>query len=198
MARKPTKTDDDEPKKNVSPDAITKCAAEYEDLMGKRARLDALIGAMFNRYEKEEGVKRGAVKKAYRRRNMDADEVRAEIEDELFYSRVLGQIEWDKGGQGSFAAAIASPAPKISADAQARLARARAHADGYNSGKRGAKVSDTPSQFTPGSEEFVAWRDGWQDGAADREAKKPSDAKVVEATPRKGRKKGADGAAATA
>lgn len=191
MARKPKKADDEAPKKNVAPDAIASCMAEYEDFMGKRARIDAQIGAMFNRFEKEEGVKRAAIKKAYRRRNMDESEVRAELEDELHYSRVLGQIEWDKGGQGSFVQAMgAAPAPKLSSDAQGQLAKARAHADGYNSGKRGAKVSDVPGQYKPGSETYVAWRDGWQDGSADREAKQPGAAKVVKASTT--RKRGGD------
>lgn len=197
MARKPKAEDTAAPRKNVSATAITDCMAEYEEMMGRRARLDAQIGAMFMKYEKAEGVDRAQVKRSYRRRNMDPAEVRSEIEVDMHYTRVLGQIEWDaKSGQGSFIEAIAAiPTPVVSKVADANLARARAHSDGYNSGKAGAKVGSC--RFSVGSEQYVAWRDGWQDGTADREAVKPGASNVVKADARRERKGGAKAAAET-
>lgn len=61
------------------------------------------------------------------------------------------------------------------------LAAARANADGFNSGKNGALPHDNP--HNPGSEEFVSWHEGRDEGARSRELKNPSAAaRVREAT----------------
>ena len=50
--------------------------------------------------------------------------------------------------------------------AQDKLAVARAHNDGYNTGRHGGSADDNPHQ--PGTEAYVAWGGGCLDGAADR------------------------------
>ena len=182
MARKAKDAAAEAAKQNVDPNKIAECAAEYEELMGQRGRLDQKIGTMLRNYEKHDGVKAASIKRDYRRRNMTTDEVQAELAEDALYARVLGRIEWDAGGQSSFAGAFAE-VPKPSGAAADGLARARAHSDGYNSGKHGAKIESC--QFPNGSEEFIAWRDGWTDGNADRLMKNPQAAHTTQATPRK-------------
>lgn len=50
--------------------------------------------------------------------------------------------------------------------AQSRIAVARAHGDGYNSGKHGGSADNNP--HAAGTEEYVAWGNGCIDGEADR------------------------------
>ena len=102
---------------------------------------------------------------------------------------MLEIVDFDASGQGDFAegldrVSVAKPSPKNAM----RVKVARAHADGYNSGLAGGKIEGS-ERFPTGSEEFVAWRDGWSDGHAARIARHPEKENDTQATPRKrGRK----------
>lgn len=181
MARKPKDADKTA---NVDPNDIADCAAEYELLMGQRSRIDAKIAHCFDRFEKK-GVTRAPIKRAYKRRNMTADEVRAELAEDTLYARVLGHIEWDKQGQASFTKAMSVEIARPNGDAASRLAGARAYNDGYNTALHGGLIGSCKHQT--GSEEFVRWRDGWQDGSEARAETKPEATNGDAAKPKRGR-----------
>lgn len=181
MAKKATAEPADK-KINIDPTAIVECAAEYESLMGQRQRLDQKIGTMFDNYAKK-GVTKARIKADYKRRNMTAEEVQAEVEEDLLYARVLGRIEWNKKGQAGFSAALDETVPTPSIEAQAALARSRAYTDGYNSGRFGGSIDG--NKHKPGTEPYSSWRTGWQDGHGDRLDANPEADKVTQAAPRR-------------
>jgi ribosome modulation factor len=166
---------------NVDPDVIASCYQEYAELMSERARANAKVSAMLARYEKQ-GVDKKGIKNAYAISSKDPAEAARQHAKNTEYLMILEIIETDETGQGTFdkALTIKKPSPKSSE----RVRVARAHADGYNSGKAGGTI-ESRGGFQPGSEEFVAWSDGWQDGHNDRVAVKPEAEKVTKAEPRK-------------
>jgi ribosome modulation factor len=151
---------------NASPNDEAGCYVEYEERMGNIAREKQAIAALFNRYEKL-GVHTQAIKHAYIMvHKKDAQELHRQRTATMAR---LGIIEWDADGQGSFLKGVTIEAP--SGDAAVKLALGRAKAAGYNDGLAGAKVGSCP--HPAGSEEFVVWRDGWEQGHADRLEKDP-------------------------
>lgn len=171
---------------NVDPDVIATCYQEYAEMMSDRARANAKIAAMLARYEKQ-GVDKKGIKNAYSISSKDPAEAARQHAKNTEYLMLLGIITVDESGQGSFekALVVKMPSPKSSA----RVRVARAHADGYNSGKAGGTI-ESRGGFAPGSEEFAAWSAGWADGRDDRVSIKPSDEKVTKAEPRKRGNKG--------
>lgn len=167
--------------KNVDPNEVAACYAEYTSLMSDSARLGQKMATMLGRYEKM-GVDKKSIKHAYKMASQDPDEARSQHERNTEYLQMLGIVTWDKDGQAGFAetlAPVAMPSPKLSE----RVRVARAHSDGFNSGLAGGSIDNC--QFSPGSEEFVSWRDGWSDGHSDRLARNPDADKAKVATPRK-------------
>lgn len=171
----------------AEPDDIAACYAEYVSLRTDQGRVSQAIGTMLKRYEKRH-VDAKAIKHSYKLAMMDPAMATAQhaINDE--YVRILEIVDFDAAGQGGFAEGLERVTPKPSPANAARVACARAHADGYNSGLAGGKIEGS-ERFAAGSEEFVAWRDGWSDGHADRIARHPEKENVTQAEPRKrGRK----------
>lgn len=180
---------------NVDPENIKLCQVEYEQLMGQQARIAQKIKTMFARYG-DRGVEAKGIKENYRCRNMTSDEIRQEAARDWQYKRVVGLITWDDG-QGDFGTALVAPQPAIDMKPDKRLAVVRANMDGYNSALAGGDISGS-ERFPTGSEEFVAWRDGWDDGHSERLARNPNADKETTAAPRKRNGAAAEGVAGTA
>lgn len=151
---------------NVNPNDEADCFIEYDRMMGEMARIKQAIGTMFLRFEKL-GVHPDAIKHAYRMSTKDdAQEIHRQRTATLARLKI---IEWETDGQGSFIKGITLEAPKP--ETAAKLAFGRAKAAGYNDGLAGALIGSCT--HPPGSEEFVAWRDGWTDGHSDRLERNP-------------------------
>lgn len=187
MAKKPK----DAVKPNANPDDVTHCFVEYSGLQGEMARVKQRIATMIKRYENM-GVDGQAVKYAYSQSHKENPE--HEHRKRTEYMVLLGLISQDEDGQTNFSAAL--DVSKSSPEVANKLALARAHSDGYNSGRFGGKQDANP--FKPGEETFVQWINGWHDGHDDRLAHNPDADKITEATPRKRGRKPKDPATAPA
>ena len=150
----------DDLKANLNPDDVAECYADYADDMGQMARIKQRIATRFARFQAIGGDPKD-IKFAYKLDNMD--DAPAFLRGVLKTARILRIIptETEESGQVSFMPAFAPP----SAEADAKVAMSRVRNDGYNSGRHGSKVEACP--YNAGTEEFVAWRDAWEDGASD-------------------------------
>jgi hypothetical protein len=102
---------------------------------------------------------------------LDPDEARAELEMLVdVAAQVDIKITW-MGDQAAFADVMDMAQPAKNTQGTRDLAAARAHADGFNSGKNGGVPHDNP--FNPGTEEYVSWHDGRDEGQRSAEAKNP-------------------------
>jgi len=171
-----------ETKQNANPDEIAACFSEYSSMRADVARLGQKIAAMFGRYEKL-GVDQKAIKNSYTAAQKDPNEAAAQHRRNTEYLAMLEIVDFSKEGQGSFAAGLDVKVAKPGPGASKLVRIGRAKTDAYNSALAGGKVDACP--FNPGSEEFVAWRDSWQDGHDDRLARNPDADKVVQVEPRK-------------
>lgn len=181
MASRASKPQDENT--NVSPDAIAGCYAEYASLMADSARNTQKIAAMFARWERSDGVDKDGIQDSYKLANKDPEEAKRRIKIRKEYRAILGIISMDEDGQLGLDAEFAPHVSKPSPELQQRVACARAHADGYNSGKAGGTIDACPYQV--GSEEAVHWHDAWADGREDRIARNPDLENVTQAEPRK-------------
>lgn len=179
MAKKPKAA-----KPNANPDDIARCFVDYSSLRGDVARMTQKITATLGRYEKQ-GVDVKAIKHAYSESQKDPLEVAATERRNAEYVRLLGIISTEDDGQGSFGDGLAENMPSESV--QIGIMRAKAQAEGYAVGLNGGKVESC--RLTPGSEAYVTWREGFEDGHADRIMKNPDGDKVKKADTRRGRKK---------
>jgi len=171
---------------NVDPSIVQACLAEYTQVDTELKRLSQRQAAMLKRYEGQ-GVNVRSIKAAHRASKLDTAVARSQAQSDMRYLIIAGILkpaddEWVQTVSQSslFEANEQSDLGTVSPN----LARARAHADGYNTGKAGGEA--TNNQFQPGTQEYVAWAQGHKDGAADR-ALKPKLAKVkpADAEPKK-------------
>jgi ribosome modulation factor len=172
----------EEQRRNVNPDDVAACFAEYTSLRGDLARVQQKVAATLARYEKQ-GVDPKAIKHAYAEAQKDPAEAAAQHRKNVEYLAMLEIIDFGADGQGSFAAGldvkVAKPGPKASEG----LRVARAHSDAYNTALAGGTKDACPHE--PASREWQAWHEGFSDGAADRLARHPEKATVTQAEPRK-------------
>ena len=177
----PSKKKDDL-KANLNPDDVAECYADYSDDMGQMARIKQRIATRFARFQGIGGDPK-EIKFAYKLDNMD--DASGYLRGVMKTAAILRIIptETEESGQVSFLPAFSPPSP----EADAKVAMGRARADGYNVGRAGYPVDNCP--FNAGSEEFVAWRDRWEDGAADLAMKKATKPKA-EAAPTEKRGRG--------
>lgn len=150
----------DDLKDNLNPDDVAECYADYADDMGQMARIKQRIAVRFARFQAIGGEPKD-IKFAYKLDNMD--DAPAYLRGIIKTARILRIIpsETEESGQVSFLPAFDPP----SAEADAKVAMSRVRTDGYNAGRAGSKVDNCP--FNAGTEEFVVWRDSWEDGASD-------------------------------
>lgn len=148
-------------------------------------RANAKRSAAIRKFEAQ-GIDWGAVKLAHQLKKMEPTEREARLTANTRAMRAAG-ISWDSSGQASFEMGDPpSSAAGPPSHGSEKLARARAFADGYNSGRHGATLESNPFAHMPGSEEYVRWRDGWEDGQADRILLKPEKANETSPAPRRG------------
>jgi ribosome modulation factor len=208
MAKQPKRSDADpqaEPKRgrgrprkvivtsNTNPEAVANCFTEYASMMGDVARIGQRIAATFARFEKSDGVDSKAIKANYALSLKEPEVAAAQLRRNNEYARLLGIVSFDANGQGDFTAGLdVSPTQTLAPDAAARVQAARAHADGYNTGKAGGTLEH--NTHTPGSRAHVQWIEGYHDGHADRLMKNPDAANIKQATPRRARREPGNGA----
>jgi ribosome modulation factor len=170
-------------------DTRAECYAEYSELMGQRQRLNSKIAAAFSRFEGRgiNDIEKRAIKHAYTMSSKDKGEVERQHKANTQTMIAVGILTVaDVGWTETVTQAEMELSP--AAEKSALVLRARANTDGYNSALAGGDVGHCP--YNPGSEAFVAWRDGWTDGHADRIAKDPGAANEKTADTRRARRAG--------
>jgi ribosome modulation factor len=179
LARKPR----EELRENLKPDDVAECYADYADDMSQIARISNRIKVRFADFRKIGGDPKN-IQMAYKLENMD--DALGYLQGITKTAAILRIIptETEGSGQVSFLPAFEQPSP----EADAKVAMARVRADGYNSGRAGGVIDNCP--FKAGTEEFVTWRDHWEDGASDRAKMKAVKAKNVEAASTERRPRG--------
>lgn len=163
MAKKPK----DEPATpNTNTDDVAECYVEYTEFMGQIARVRQKIATMLARYENM-GVHTKSVRACYRLANMDdaPDYVKEMLRTAAILKIIPAAEESD--GQMTFLPGlkVAPPSPASAS----KVNRSKVFWDGYDAGLAGHLVETCT--FAAGSEDFVTWRDGWEDGHRDWEAK---------------------------
>jgi hypothetical protein len=157
-------------------DQIAEALADYTTMETQAARVRQGIKTMLDNFEKLGGDK-AELKALHKSMKLDPREAQAKLERRLRYHAGQGiVVSWTDTGQGTVIDQLGPEmqAPAKNTKGQRDLAAARAHSDGYNSGLRGSVPSDNPFSANPGSEEYVQWHDGRDDGQRDREAKNPA------------------------
>ena len=173
---------------NLSPDDVAETYADYSDDMGQIARIRQRIATRFARFAGMGGEPK-EIKMAYKLDNMDdaSGFLRGVIKTAQTLRIIPTEVE--ASGQVSFIPAL-SPAPAPEFDA--RVAMSRVKNDGYNSGRHGSPIDNCP--YNAGTEEFVVWRDHWEDGAGDlakaKAVKKPGEPANTQAAPTERRPRG--------
>lgn len=178
MARKPKQQ---ELRPNADLNVIAETFADYSDFRGEIARIGQKIQRLQTRSEAQ-GVDFKAIKHAYAESQKDPNVVAAQEKKNAEYLRILDIIDVDREtGQGTMMPGLKVAKPTGAAADKFKTSVARA--DGYNAGLSGSKIDACPTARWPvGSEGYVAWRDGWEEGHADRVAKKPENANVTKAS----------------
>lgn len=151
---------------NVATDDVAECYVEYTEYMGAIARTRQKIATMLARYENM-GVHTKSVRACYRLANMDdaPDYVREMLRTAAILKIIPAERESD--GQMTFlpGLTVAPPSP----GSEAKLDLAKAFWAGHDAGRGGTLIEACPHQA--GSEAFVKWRDGWEDGRKEWAAK---------------------------
>lgn len=185
MVRKLSEAMNDPASSNVDPTTIQACLAEYTRGDTEIKRLAQQQAAMLKRYEGQ-GVNVKSIKVAHKAGRLDKAAARAQVQSDTRYLIVTGILnpaddDWTRQiSQSSLfeSDGKADAIGKVSPD----LARARAHNDGYNSGRHGGEAINNPWQ--PGQLEHASWEQGRRDGAEDR-TMRGKGAKVADTKPRK-------------
>ncbi len=121
-----------------------------------------------------------SIKRQHDRAKMDPAEARADLEADVMVAAQMGiRISW-MGDQATFADIMEqTPEPAPASFGAQSLAVARAHSDGFNSGRNGAVPHDNPFAHKPGSPEYVAWHNGRDEGALAKDGKNPVSAERI-------------------
>lgn len=183
---------------NVDPSIIQACLAEYTTIDVEMKRLAQKQAAMFGRYEGQ-GVNKRSIKNAHKMSRLDRAEASAQAQSDARYLIITGILnpaddDWARAVHQSQMFTDAeetetdapSPATKAPVMSSA-LNQARAHTDGYNSGKHGGEAANNP--YLQGTAEYVQWAKGLSDGLADRKLRGKGATKVA-STSKRGRPAG--------
>jgi ribosome modulation factor len=173
MARKPRtqpdSADTQSPPNGPSPERIAEVLAEFTQLTTAGQRINQQKSTLLTTFQKQ-GGKPKLLKALHASLKLDKAEAVAEIGEYVRYHATQDiRVSWLANGQGALDDVLGDEhaAPAKNTKGQRDLAAARAHSDGYNSGLRGAKPSDNPFAHAPGSEEYVQWHDGRDEGQRD-------------------------------
>ena len=163
-----------------SPDRINFYLARFTTLKTEAARVAQEIKADLDRF-KGEGGDPGTLKYLHKSLKLDPREAQAGLERLVRYHAGAGiKVSWHDDGQSSMDDVLEVKQPAPNTEGTRDLAKARAHGDGYNAGLSGAVPSDNPFRHAPGSEEYVAWHDGRDQGAEDLSKRKPGQSSRVQ------------------
>lgn len=170
------------PKSNSgpTPDERAGWLGEFTRLDTEKQRISGDISALATRVKAKGGVKAWKSLKWVHASSHNKDEAREFLEDLVVAAAQQDiRISW-MGNQATFADIMDQPeakSPPVDSVGAESLAVARAHSDGFNSGRNGAVPSDNPFRNAPGSAEYVSWHNGRDDGQQAREQTKPAEAK---------------------
>lgn len=164
---------------------IQEWLTEMTEIETAMARLRQKSSTLKKSVENAAGDWKG-LKSAFASTKLSKAEATEKLEKVARYHRAIGiRIAWDSQGQSGLVDILADPPQSAPSDTEQKLAVARAHGGGYNDGRLGAPASSNP--FNPGTEEYVAWLKGHDDGDLDRTLKTATDmskaAKSPEETP---------------
>jgi ribosome modulation factor len=170
-------------RENLKPDDVAECYADYAEDMRAIARISNRIKLRFADFKKIGGDPKN-IQAAYKLEGMDDPVAYLQgITKTAAILRIIPTTTEDSG-QVNFLPAFEVPSP----EADAKVAMSRVRTDGYNSGKAGAVIDNCP--YAAGSEEFVVWRDHWEEGASDRAKAKAIRNKGIEEAPTERRPRG--------
>lgn len=159
------------PTNGPTPDQQAETLAELIRLDTESAKLGQVKATVLNRFEKWGGNKK-QIKAVKALLMLDGREAQVNIETLLHYSANAGiEVRWQADGQSTLVDSLEPATPRRKTDGDRDRDSAKAHADGFNSGKVGGVPHDNP--FKPGSIEYVSWHDGRDDGQRAREGKTP-------------------------
>jgi ribosome modulation factor len=156
--------------------------AELEKLETRKASLSGEFSALKERVKSGDGDWMG-LKEVRKLKRLEPAEATARLDSLLVLARQNEiKVTWFRN-QAAFSDFMETnqPPPKNTAGSR-DLAAARAHGDGYNSGRNGAVPHENPFNHAPGSEEYVQWLKGRDDGQLDRELNTPGMADRIEAS----------------
>jgi ribosome modulation factor len=158
-----------------SPAEKKEALANYTILKTEAARVSQQIASLLARFEAL-GGDRKMLKLMHSLSMVEKSEARAYIQNAQTYAIDMDIIEVEEDGQANFNGLFGGardpnlPLPKTPEDlsASARLKVAQAYSAGYEAGTMGMKLGDNPYAHDPGSESFVQWRNGMEDGLGDK------------------------------
>jgi uncharacterized protein (UPF0335 family) len=173
-----------EPKKpnQPQPHETTEFLARLTRLKTEAQRVAGEISALGSAVKARGGATYWkTIKRVHDLKKLDPDEARAEVEALVqVAAQVDIRISW-MGNQATFADIMEqNQAPAKNTAGSRDLAAARAHSDGYNSGKQGSLPQDNP--HSPGTEEYVSWHDGRDEAERDLKTKNPTAAARIAAS----------------
>lgn len=168
------------PTNGPTPEQEAETLAELIRLDTESARIAQAKSTVLNRFEKQGGDKK-VIKAVKALLMQDKREAQAYLEKLFRTARNADiKVSWDEDtGQATLTDVMEPPTKNTQGTRD--LAAARAHADGFNSGLNGAPPHANPFSHKPGSEEYVSWLDGRDEGQRTREAKSGLGDRIAEA-----------------
>ena len=184
--REKRRTEDPVPRKGhngPTPEARAQFLAKMLELEGRKQRISGLMSALKTDVEAAGGNWAGLKMQFKLMKMLEDDEPAATalVDDIMAGALQAGvKITW-VADQATFADFMeANQPPPKNTEGTRDLSEARAHGDGYNSGKAGAVPGDNPHHA--GTAEYVSWEKGRADGQLDLELRTPGMADRLEAS----------------
>lgn len=159
----PTDPPDEGGGSNTKPDDTAECFLELKGIDSAIASLGQKKARTIARYENM-GVDVDAVR--YCQKLENKDDAPDWIKRVLAAAAQLSIIPTETEDDGQITLMPGLRVAAVSQKAMDKLSIARAHGDGYNSGRHGGSADNNP--FEAGTEVYVAWGNGCMDGAADK------------------------------
>lgn len=153
-----------------TPERRAEVLAEYTILTTAGQRNNQAKSTLLKNFASEGGDPK-ALKSLHASLKLDPAEAAAKLDTLVQYHHGAGiKVRFLDSGQGTVIDELV-PGPR--SEANEKLAKARAYSDGYNSGLKGNSAPhDNPKSI--GSEEYVEWHNGRDDGQRDRLLKNPA------------------------
>jgi len=157
---------------NVTPALIAEATAQYIEDRGIIARATARCGANLKRFEAQ-GIDAEWIKENAKFMKFTQAEAAQRSATSLRYKVAAGIIRLADVTWATEATQAGFEFAPAAGEADEKVRAARAAAEGYKAGCRGHSLDSSPYNGTPGSVEFVSWRDGHGEGMEIRKLTKP-------------------------